>query len=170
MGIYVGILFLAFTSCKNVNPHHGLYNALFYDYDERLKNIDENLTQLENKEKSLKEESQKLSTLITKREQKRDDFEVYLRKLYVGIEDINGTLNSITYDEKMVRIKEIVLKIKEEINSQELFKAYLLEQRVKINENIEYVLSEIKQEHRETTITFTKKMIDEGRLYLQYKK
>ena len=167
--IYLGILFLV-TSCKNLNPHHGLYNALFYDYDKHLKNIDENLTHVEEKEKSLKDESQRLTVLVARKEKAVNDFELYLQELSLSIEDIKSTLNTITYDKKISKIKVIVLKIKEEINSQELFKTYLLKQRSKVNQNIDSVLDEIEEGNKTATVTFSKKMLDEGNLYLQYKK
>ena len=168
--VYLGILLLSFTSCRDVNPHHGLYNALFYDYNKRLQLIDDNLTELVNKEKNLEVESKNLTTVFTEEEKKREGFELYLTQLSLDIKNINSTLNSITYDEKIFKIREIVLQIKEEINNQELFKAHLLKQKRKINENIDAVLNESEEGNRDIVVTFSKKIIDEGKLYLQYKK
>ena len=169
---YLGSLFflLFLNACQNVNPHHGLYNALFYDYEKRLENMDDNLTQLEEKEKILEKENQQLIGVMTNKEEKMVDIEKHLHQLSMGLDDINGSLNKIMYTQKLHTIKEVVLKIKEEINSQELFQEYQLKQKNKVNENIEDTLNEIEDGEKENIVKLVDQTINEGKIYLQYKK
>jgi hypothetical protein len=157
------LLLLLFSSCQSANPHHGLYNALFYDYDKRLRSIDNNLTRLRKKEYFLEKEHQLHSTVILKKEKKKEEMKKYFDQLSLDINDINTTLTEVHYFKKLQKIKELVLKIKEEINSKELFQAYLLEQRSQINDKINSTLLKIEKKKVNQTI-------DEESTYIQYKK
>ena len=172
LSTYLGTLscLIFLNSCQNVNPHHGLYNALFYDYEKHLQSMDDNLTQLEESEKILEKENQHLTLAVINKEKKIADVEKHFHQLSMEIDDIHGSLNKITYDQKLHKIKEVVLQIKEEINTQELFQKYQLKQKNKVNQNIEYLLDEIEDGEKENIIKFVEQTIDEGRIYLQYKK
>ena len=106
--IILVILLLFLLGCSDKNPHKGLYNALFMNYDERLSKLDQNLTEVKKDKVELEKQYQVVDNNVTEKElilnqyREMDEVSFEVDSLYEGEKD----------REKLDKIKKIIQKMK----------------------------------------------------------
>ena len=118
--VIYGLLIMVWgVGCQSSNPYHGLYNALFYDYEARLSTLEENLSLEQNREAILLGEyqSQREEFTLTEREKIRQ--EERLSSIEESIEEMQGVIDTIetneNYMEKLDRIRTLVMVMKKQV-------------------------------------------------------
>jgi len=102
--------------CSDRNPHMGLYNALFINYDKRLASLDQNLSTEKNNESKLEKQYQTINQKLNKKESTLHDYEKENALLKMEHDNISSEVDKvIDFDEKSrekpIKIKEIINKM-----------------------------------------------------------
>jgi len=110
----VALFFL--QGCSDKNPHMGLYNALFINYDKRLASLDQNLSTEKNDEYKLKKQYQILNQKVNRKELALHNYEEENTLLKMEHDNITSEVDEIIdFDEKNrdkpIKIKEIINKM-----------------------------------------------------------
>ena len=112
--LIVALLFL--QGCSDKNPHTGLYNALFIDYDERLVSLDQNLSTEKNDEYKLKKQYQIINQKVTEKESILHEYEEENLLLQMEHDTISSEIEEVVdidekSREKPIKIKKIIDKM-----------------------------------------------------------
>ena len=109
------ILALFFVQgCSDKNPHVGLYNALFVNYDKRLASLDQNLTTEKNNESKLQNKYQVITQNTNQKESTLHKYEEENSLLQIEQDNASLELNEVVSFDKKDRDKPI--KIRKIIN------------------------------------------------------
>ena len=113
--ILIVVLFFL-QGCSDKNPHTGLYNALFIDYDERLASLDQNLSTEKNDEYKLKKQYQIINQKVTEKESILHDYEEKNTLLQMEHDTISSEIEEVVdidekSREKPIKVKKIIDKM-----------------------------------------------------------
>jgi len=101
--------------CSDKNPHTGLYNALFINYDKRLASLNHNLSTEKNNEYKIKKQYQIIDQKVNKKESTVDDYKEENALLKREHDTISSEIDKVDFDEtsreKPIKIKKIIDKM-----------------------------------------------------------
>jgi len=101
-------LFL-FVACSDKDPHKGLYNAIFTNYDNRIDTLEENLTVAEISEIDLSNRHKVVKVEVLEKESSLN--------LYKKIDEVSLSLDTLEVSdndiEKLNKIKTIIKQMKQ---------------------------------------------------------
>ena len=101
-------LLLFLLGCSDKNPHKGLYNALFTNYDKRLSTVEHNLTDAKLSETQLENEYKVLDQNVTDKEM--------MLTLHKEIDEVSLELDALDVEgedvKKIKKIKKIIQHMK----------------------------------------------------------
>ena len=112
--LIVALFFL--QGCSDKNPHTGLYNALFINYDERLASLDQNLSTEKNDEYKLEKQYQIINQKVTEKGSTLHDYEEKNALLQMEHDTISSEIEEVVdidekSREKPIKVKKIIDKM-----------------------------------------------------------
>jgi len=102
--------------CSDKNPHTGLYNALFINYDKRLASLDQNLSTEKNDEYKLEKQYQIINQKVTEKESTLHNYEEENALLQMEHDTISSKIEEVVdidekSREKPIKVKKIIDKM-----------------------------------------------------------
>lgn len=178
--VFIFLITLTFTACQSKNTHHGLYNALFYDYNKSVERIEHNLSIQKLNEERLTSNYDKMKNSMALKKKEVEAYNTNTEYLYKIIEDINNSVEEITLYKnlkwKLAKVKKTISKMKYAIIQQKLLpshfkqKSHMLaakKQKKKVSENIERVLIAINTKNYNKVDTAMFQTINESKKYIK---